>query len=114
MEQNNNKTNISNPDYNPKDDPEVQDDIEDKLNYIRDKFMPYQRQIMIVGIIILIVLIVFLGVAYGGMRVCSDLDGLLDSKFKCHPNYSPVTNELDSVRQPFVIPDFKDIQNGSK
>ena len=111
MSQNNkeiDKSDLSRPNYSPEDDPEVQEDIEDKLNYIRDKFDPYQRQIMVVGIIILILLVVFLGVAYGGMRVCSDLDGLLDSKFKCHPNYNPIVNELCVVGQPLVIPGMEE------
>ena len=108
MSQNNkeiDKSDLSRPNYSPNDD---KDDIEDHLNSIRDKFAPYQRQIMIVGTIILIMLVVFLGVAYGGMRVCSDLDGLLDNKFKCHPNYSPIVNELAIAGRPLGIPSMEE------
>lgn len=69
-------------------DPDVSDDVAEELNRFRQKFMPYQRYIMIIGIIILIFLVVFLGYAYGGLKVCADLDGLLDKSFKCHPNFT--------------------------
>ena len=87
-----------------------EDDFKE-LNKLRDKFMPWRREIMIVGILILIALVVFLGFAYGGMKVCSELDGILDDKFKCHPNY---TNTLDdgvnNVGQKFVVPRLEDIE----
>lgn len=85
-------------------DDEITDGIGEELEKFRQKFMPYQRYIMIVGIIILIFLVVFLGYAYGGLKVCSDLDGLLDSKFKCHPNYTPQqTNRHGNVAPYFNL-----------
>ena len=76
-------------DYEPEDDPEVTDDWTEEAARIRKKFLPYHRYIMIGGFTILIFLVVYLGYAYGGLKVCSDLDGLLDKDFKCHPNYKP-------------------------
>ena len=78
---------------------------EEVVRLIR-KLLPYQRPIMIVGMIILIMLVVFLGFSYGGLTVCNDLDGLLDSKFKCHPNYYKELEQrnIDAIRQPFVFP----------
>ena len=66
---------------------EEADKVHDALIGFRERMMPYQSYIMITGIIILIMLVVFLGFAYGGMKVCSDLDGVLDNKFKCHPDF---------------------------
>lgn len=76
-------------------DPEVTDNIGEELDKFKRKLMPYHRYIMIIGIIVLILLVVFLGYAYGGLKVCADLDGLLDSKFKCHPNFT-ATQEINT------------------
>ena len=77
------------------------------------KQLPYniKRYIMIIGMLILIFLVVFLGVAYGGTKVCNDLDGLLDSEFKCHPNYyfNISQQNFDSVGQPFSIPAISEL-----
>lgn len=129
MEQNNNKTanngikqpnidnnginlsDVSHPDYNPAKDPEVEPDWEDvknKLEYIKNKLWPYQKYIMIVGILMLIMIVVFLGYAYGGMKVCSELDGILDDKFKCHPYILNQTQKiyLYGVEPLWVIPNI--------
>ena len=91
---------------------EEQIDKEVEVIYrLRDKLMPYQKQVMIVGMLILIALVVFLGFAYGGMRVCSDLDGVLDDKFRCHPNYYNDTKSFDAVGQRFIVPKLEDIMN---
>jgi len=89
--------------YDQAEDPEVTDNWIEELDRIRDKLMPYQRPIMIVGIIILIFLVVFMGYAYGGLKVCSELDGLLDKSFKCHPNYKPVMIYNERVTS---VPDY--------
>ncbi len=68
---------------------DVTDTWVQQIELWRQKCMPYQRYIMIIGIITLIFLVVFLGYAYGGLKVCTDLDGLLDEDFKCHPDYTP-------------------------
>lgn len=87
-----------------KEDPEDEfEHLDEELSKIFKRFMPYQKNIMIYGLIILIMLVVLLGVAYGGMKVCSDLDGILDSKFKCHPNYYQLSG-FDRVGQTFIIP----------
>ncbi len=83
------------------------DDIDKEMEVIyrlRDKLMPWQKEIMIVGMLILIALVVFMGFAYGGMKVCSDLDGVLDDKFRCHPNYYNDTPDVNAVGQMFMIP----------
>tara|TARA_R100000750_G_C2317183_1_gene84864 strand:- start:555 stop:869 length:315 start_codon:yes stop_codon:yes gene_type:complete len=76
-------------DEKPTTNPDVKDITitNDELNKAFDKLMSYKRPIMIWGFIILVLLVVFLGFAFGGLKVCNQLDGLLDSKFKCHPNY---------------------------
>ncbi len=60
------------------------------LDKIRDKFDPYQRYIMIVGIIIMVMLVVFLGYARGALDVCNSLDGRLEIDWgvECHPRQS--------------------------
>jgi len=70
-------------------DQEADDNLSETLDNFRQRMAPYQRYIMIVGLIILILLVVYLGYAMGGLKVCRDLDGLLDSKFKCHPDFKP-------------------------
>ena len=98
--------------YNAKDDPEVTDDWPAEADRIRRKFMPYHRYIMIGGITILIFLVVFLGFAYGGMKVCSQLDGILDNKFKCHLDYSP--EPVYDPRQSILADIVFDIQNDTQ
>lgn len=66
-----------------------QQDSSEEMNNLLNKLMPWRREIIIVLFIILIMLVVFLGFAYGGLKVCNDLDGILDSSFKCHPDYKP-------------------------
>ena len=119
MEQNNNKqeeNGIDSPKQEEKEDEidraevydedGVADSINKEVGRVFKRFMPYQRQIMIVGMIILIFLVVFLGYARGGLDVCRSLDGLLDPKFKCHPNYYSdlEQNSLDPIRQSYVLP----------
>ena len=87
-----------------------EDDVTDSVtNYItkfRDE-LPYnkKRYLMIILFIVLIMLVVYLGYAYGGLKVCSDLDGILDSDFKCHPDFNPV-KRFDSVGMPFTLPNI--------
>jgi len=90
------------------------DDSDQEFEKLVDKLMVYQKQIMMGGFIVLFILVVFLGYAVGGLKVCSDLDGLLDSGFKCHPGFYNQTRGMmfDSAGQPFQIPDVI-IQNGT-
>ena len=67
------------------------------LDNIRAKFMPYQRYIMIVGLIIMIMLVVFLGFAYGSARVCNQLGGFLDDRFKCHLDCNPSSDDPNII-----------------
>ena len=112
----NNRSDISGPDYDPSKDPEVQPDTITECLVEWKNNLPYnkKRYIMIVGFTILIFLVVFLGYAYGGMKVCSNLDGLLDSEFKCHPNYytNLTQTNIDMVGQSFTLPNYT-IENGS-
>ncbi|KKM60432.1 hypothetical protein LCGC14_1541860 [marine sediment metagenome] len=108
MEQNNNNlSNIKHPDYNPAEDPEVEpdwEDLKDKLDFVRKKFDPYQRYIMIVGFTILIILVVYLGYARGALDVCNDLGGRLEvgREIVCHPSqYTPQAPLNDST---FIVP----------
>ncbi len=87
-------------------DQEVEEVVEGLVR-LRDRLMPYQRPIMIGGFIILIILVVFLGFAYGGMKVCSQLDGILDSGFKCHPNYyDNLTQTIEPYGGAIGMPQF--------
>lgn len=70
-----------------------EDDKEFDFDKFREKYMPYQRYIMIIGILFIIMLVVFLGYAYGSARVCNQLDGFLDDKLKCHLDYNPTPNQ---------------------
>lgn len=101
---NNKITDINHPYYEPAEDSEVTDDIKDALFKWRDE-LPYnkKRYIIITLFTTLIMLVVFLGIAYGGMKVCSDLDGILDSTFKCHPNFYTQQRQFDAVGMPFTI-----------
>ncbi len=107
---NNNLLNISHPDYDPAKDPKVEpdwEDIEDKLGFIRDKFDPYQRYIMIVGLTILILLVVYLGYARGALDVCNDLGGRLEvdmMKVKCHP--SQYTQQPTFIGGTSIVPNI--------
>ena len=109
-------TDIQHPDYDPANDPEVEDSFPKWMNNLRDKLDPYQRPVMIIGFIILVMLVVFLGYARGALDVCNDLGGRLEAslnfyKIKCHPGQGIPIENVDMVGQPFIVPDF--IQNES-
>ena len=106
MENSTKETNVASDSEQQAEDQEVEEAL-DQLYTLRERFMPYQRPIMIGGMIILIALVVFLGFAYGGMKVCSQLDGVLDSGFKCHPNYyDNLTNQIQPYGGVINIPQF--------
>ena len=89
------------------------EELDKEFGKIFKPFMPYQRYIMIYGMIVLIFLVVFLGYAYGGMKVCSKLDGILDENFTCHPDFLQAQERrVNSVGQRFVIPNFTE-ENGN-
>ena len=81
------------------DDTIETDDVAKEAFRIRDKLRPWNKQIMITLSIILIMLVVFMGFAMGGEVVCRDLEGLLDSKFKCHPGFYNQTDIDDFTQQ---------------
>ena len=88
------------------------DQLNEEFSKLFKPFMPYQRHIMIYGMIVLIMLVVFLGYAYGGMKVCSELDGILDDNFTCHPDFQQdQQRRVNSVGQVFMIPNFTE-ENG--
>ncbi len=84
-------------------------DIE-PLDRLRDRLMPYQREIMLTGMIILIALVVFLGFARGGLEVCNSVGGYFDWKLKCHPfnitELQIIDSCYDDVGQRFIIPNI--------
>ncbi len=111
---NNNLSNINHPDYDPAKDTEVEadwEDIKDKLGFIRDKFDPYQKYIMIVGLTILILLVVYLGYARGALDICNDLGGRLEVGWKivCHPSQytqQPILIDGTSMVPNFTLGDY--------
>lgn len=87
---------------------EEHDDLWDRLVSIRDKCMPYQRYIMIVGFTMLILLVVWLGYVRGALDVCNDLGGRLEVGWKilCHPGQNiPIINSSEP-RFNIFISDF--------
>ena len=89
------------------------DDLWDRLKSIRDKGMPYQRYIMIVGFTILILLVVFLGYARGALDVCNSLGGRLEVGWKilCHPGQNIQIIDSSEPRFNIFISEF--IKNGT-
>ncbi len=85
------------------------------LNRLRDRLMPYQREIMLTGMFILIALVVFLGFARGGLEVCNSVGGHFDWKLKCRPLLFNWTEGIDTcyddVGQTFMVPKFEAIEN---
>lgn len=89
------------------DDDEEIDRSWKELQKFRDNLpYNYKRYTMIIGFTILVMIVVWLGYAYGGLKVCSQLDGVLDSDFICHPNYAPPINNVNNVGMPFTIPNI--------
>ena len=84
------------------------------LNRLRDRLMPYQREIMLGGMILLITLVVFLGFARGGLEVCNSVGGHFDWKLKCRPLLFNWTEGIDTcyddVGQRFIVPRLEDIK----
>lgn len=98
------KSDISNPNYNPAEDPEVTDNIGKEFDRTMGKMMPYKRLIMIVLSIVLIMLVVFLGFAYGGLKVCNQVGGFLAEGFTCHLNYtSNIPNPTPYYNNPVQL-----------
>ncbi len=97
-------------------DNKIDEDIDiGPLDRLRDRLLPYQRVIMLTGMIILIALVVFLGFARGGLEVCNSVGGYFDWKLKCHPfnitELQIIDSCYDDVGQTFMVPKFEDIQD---
>ena len=55
--------------------------------------IPYARPIIYCCVILLVFILLFIGFAAGGYKVCSQGAGFLDNKFHCHPGYYNRTEE---------------------
>lgn len=92
-------------------------EAEEKFNrFFQDKLMPYQRQVMIYGMILLIFLVVFLGYARGGLDVCNALGGRLEVSpgLTCH--LTCLKNEpvrFTATGSPIIIPKVIIERNGT-
>ena len=70
------------------------------------KASPEQIRIVIITCMFLLAMIViFMGFAYGSARVCNQVDGFLDSKFKCHLDYNK-PKQIVPETPSFLIPNF--------
>ena len=90
---------------------------EDQIDEDMDKFsqwmvnfrdnLPYNktRYLMIVGFTMLVLLVVYLGYAYGGLKMCTQVGGILDSDYICQLK-STSQSLKDSVGQPFILPNI--------
>ena len=92
----------------PKDD-EAQEFI-DSLAKWRDELPSNKiRYTMIVGFTILILLVVYLGYAYGIAKVCGQVGGTIVKGLTCLPDLNQTTQSVqtfDSVGMPFRIPNI--------
>ncbi len=104
MEQDNNKMNQTT-EINNKNDIDRPDAAAEWLVKWRNE-LPYniKRYTMIVGFIILVLLVVYLGYARGALDVCNDLGGRLEIKvvnIQCHPDQYNITPLNDDT---FIVP----------
>ncbi len=87
------------------DHEEGMDETIEKLQAWRDE-LPYnkKRYTMIVLFTVLILIVVYMGYAYGGLKVCTSMDGVFDQlRFECHPSeYEP--SKFNDVGMPFTAP----------
>jgi len=68
--------------------------------------LPYnkRRYIMIIGFSILVLLVVYLGYAYGGLKMCTQVGGILDNTYTCQLGFASPSNNFDKVGQRFIVP----------
>ena len=67
-----------------------------KMQDLVDTVPIHKRKYVVLGCLtILIISVVVLGFAYGSARVCSQVDGVLDGSFVCHPNYNAQFKPVD-------------------
>ena len=101
MEQNNHNS--------PKDKDTGPDSIE-WLTKWRDNLPSNRtRYIMIVGFSLLILLVVYLGYARGGLDICNSLGGRFEAgiEIKCHPGYSNNPPScIDTLGRLLTLPEF--------
>ena len=98
---------MTEPQQKDSEEPNIDDSFK-RLFELRDRLMPYQREIMLTGMFILIALVVFLGFARGGLEVCNSVGGHFDWKLKCRPLLFNWTEGIDTcydgVGQRFIVP----------
>jgi len=70
--------------------------------------LPYNktRYIMIIGFIILVLLVVYVGYAYGGLKMCTQVGGILDSDYICQLEFTSQSSNKDNVGMPFIVPNI--------
>lgn len=75
------------------------------IEKLRDKLAPYQRPVLYACTIFLIVLIGFIGFAFGANMVCVQVEGFLDDSFSCHLDVYPNgTNKVQQSQQQMIAP----------
>ena len=61
-------------------------------------------------VLVFIGLVAYIGYGFGAMHVCKDLDGFLDSEFKCHLDYDPEVSRNDRLNRAIGIPEELEVQ----
>ena len=79
------------------EDIEVTDSITDQLSLWRRKLQPHRRPIIIIGSLLMITLVVFLGFAWNEVRKCDSVGGVLDARMACHPGYIKALEECGKI-----------------
>lgn len=74
-----------------------QEDI-DRIYRFKER---HGKKVISICMILLVLIVVFLGFAYGAARVCDQVDGFLDDRFTCHLGYNP--DPSPSTGLPLVI-----------
>ena len=67
---------------------DTEEDGYEALEKLKRKLMPWQREIVIGLLLLLIVIVVYMGFIYGVAYNCNELGGKIDADLTCHLDYN--------------------------
>lgn len=82
------------------------EDIKVDLTNLRNKLNPYRNIILAVCYIMLILIVGFVGFAFGAQHICNQVTGFLDDQFSCHLDYDVYGNPKNKTTEdtPILTP----------
>lgn len=85
------------------------EELKEDMDLIRNFLAPYQKPLLYIVVIVFLLLLGFIGFAFGANNVCVQVDGFLDKFFQCHLDHYPngttknITNVITIEGEPILF-----------